>query len=162
MSAAASESMPQSGLSDEGVNVVRDIATDIAAVKENGIDPEQAVRFAAALVGAGTDEVKISPERGVPNKVRVSFNGQEYVMGRNQVNKLRKLSEAIQKDRTDKEAKDKESAERRSKIYDDIKKGVSAFGQSIVSPVPEEKQEENRQRQENIRRARGNMGAIPE
>lgn len=124
---AASESMSESGLDEQGIAAMRQIATAVASVKENQATPEEAVQWTAALLGANPEDVKIRPERGVPDKVRVAFDGKEYVMSRNQASALRKVRTGIETTRAENAQKQKESDESWAKTKDNISKGIDAF-----------------------------------
>lgn len=156
ISAATADSVsttPPEGLQEAEIKALRDIATDIAATKENGIDPEQAVSFVADLLKADPSSYSVQPERGVPGKVRVSFNGEEYIMGRNQLAKLRGVNAGINSARV-KAAEDAAKPGLWSKFQDNMKKAVGAF-----SEIPEEAEKNSTRNASEAGAAIGTMGS---
>lgn len=151
----------ESGLTKEGMAVIEDIATDIAKVKQNGVAPSQAVRLAAGMLDAG-DDVEPKSVRGHPDLVRVEFGGQSVVMSKGQFKQLNSVRSDKAKRAADQETEAKETSARRSEQYESFKKAAGAFSDAITDPGPSEVQGRNKQRHENIQKARSNFGAIPD
>lgn len=117
-----------SGLTKEGLAGIEDVATGIAKVKQNGLSPSQAVRLAAGMLGAPSmDDISVKKERGHPDKVKVGFGGQEFIMSTGQFNQIRSAHKERGVKQKQQEDEGKKNAQWWSDQGDLLSKGVKAF-----------------------------------
>ncbi len=123
----------ESGLTKEGLAGIEDVATGIAKVKQNGVSPSQAVRLAAGMLSAPSmDDIAVKKERGHPDKVKVGFGGQEFIMSTGQFNLIKEAHKERSAKSSEQKKKDEESSKWWSDQIDLLNKGVRAFTESFT------------------------------
>lgn len=153
--------LAESGLKPEGMAAVEDFASDVAKIKENGIDPVRAVRLAAGIIDAPEGALKYKPSRGNPGKVDVNFNGDVFTMNEGSFRRMQKLRADNAANKSEMAAKDKADAEANAKTMQGYKDGISKFAEGLIEPDAATAGT-RAEKADNIRRARENFGAIPE